>query len=77
MEGPLTQGVNRGIPSKTKGSSGGVSLLEVWSGAVMFQLYSQYFCLFVTCFICCSFWGGLPAAAGVMLCGQLKLIHAK
>lgn len=29
VEGPLTQGGKRGFPSRTKGSSGGVSLLEV------------------------------------------------
>lgn len=42
VEGPLTQGGKRGFPSRTKGSSGGVSLLEVWSGAFMFQLRTEF-----------------------------------
>ena len=55
VEGPLTQGVNRGISSRTKGSSGSDSLLEVWPGAFMLQLYTKYFCSFFTFFICCFF----------------------
>ncbi len=40
VEGPLAQGVNRGFPSKTKGSGGSDPLLEVWPGAFMLQLYT-------------------------------------
>lgn len=66
VEGPLTQGGKRGFPSRTKGSSGGVSLLEVWSGAFMFQLRTEFsvsvfyflfflfsFVVFLRGFACC------------------------
>lgn len=67
MEGPLFQGVYRGIPSKTKGSSDRESLLEVWSGAVMFQVITIQFWLFFVYFNCCFSEGDLPVAAGYVM----------
>lgn len=50
-EGPLSQTVNRDIPSKTKGSSGSDSLLEVRFDVLVFQLNTVYFCLFLVSFM--------------------------
>lgn len=44
--GPLAQGVNRGIPSRSRGSSGTDPLREVLLSELMLQVYTKYFGLF-------------------------------
>lgn len=51
MEGPLTKGVIRSIPSRTKGSSGSDSLLEVWSGAQLSYTPNIFVCILLTSYV--------------------------